>query len=323
MIRVYKSIVFYSLKHDHSIFSASKSKVLTTITNKDASNISKNTISDGFSPFSFFSFFSKDNNNNVSSAPSDNSDVIKDELKQMIKISSLASMLAVLSGIHSRWARKPFSSSSLWEVYGDKSHASTPLSDIFTGISSSFGSNNLYNEIKGQTSFGTAVLKHMYFAVNFYDRMKLFREYVDNERYHIQHNGADSHNDYMNYYLHGPNLSKGTVVQIRRNYLLHDGLQAFEKVGSKIKDRIVIRYINDNNEEEKGIDIGGLFKDFLTDITRQIYDPNYGLFCVNKNNLLYPNPDAIYLYDKHELENLFLFLGMTYNDNGNRKRAYA
>lgn len=40
-----------------------------------------------------------------------------------------------------------------------------------------------------------------------------------------------------------------------------------------IKDRIVVRYINELGEEEAGIDVGGLFKDFLTDLTGRVFNP--------------------------------------------------
>ena len=45
-----------------------------------------------------------------------------------------------------------------------------------------------------------------------------------------------------------------------------------------------------------GIDIGGLFKDFLTDLSSRIFDISYGLFALTSNNLLYPNPAAAVLY---------------------------
>ena len=92
--------------------------------------------------------------------------------------------------------------------------------------------------------------------------------------------------------------------------LLEDGMKAMEKItGANIKMRIQIQYINEYGEAEAGIDIGGLFKDFVTDLSDRIFDPNYGLFCMTAQNYLYPNPAASQLYDEHELVNLFSFLG--------------
>ena len=59
-----------------------------------------------------------------------------------------------------------------------------------------------------------------------------------------------------------------------------------------------------------GTDLGGLFKDFLTDLSARVFDPSYGLFLVTSDNLLYPNPSAILLYpEPGELEALYSFLG--------------
>jgi hypothetical protein len=63
--------------------------------------------------------------------------------------------------------------------------------------------------------------------------------------------------------------------QIRRSMVMEDGFKALEKIGSNIKDRVVVRYVNDFGEEEMGIDAGGLFKDFITDMAKRIFDPSY------------------------------------------------
>ena len=64
-----------------------------------------------------------------------------------------------------------------------------------------------------------------------------------------------------------------------------------------------------------GIDIGGLFKDFLSDLSARVFDPSYGLFSITSDNLLYPNPSAILLYpEKGELETLYNFLGIIFVD---------
>jgi len=103
--------------------------------------------------------------------------------------------------------------------------------------------------------------------------------------------------------------SRGTVVRVRRSMILEDGMTAFERVGNNIKDRIVVRYINEFGEEEAGIDVGGLFKDFLTDLSRRIFDPNFGLFSITSTQALYPNPAAHLLYPDDEIEGLYFFLG--------------
>jgi hypothetical protein len=64
------------------------------------------------------------------------------------------------------------------------------------------------------------------------------------------------------------------MVKVRRSQMLFDGMAAFEKVGGgSIKDRMVVKYLNDFGEEEAGIDIGGLFKggDYYIPIYAYIY----------------------------------------------------
>jgi ubiquitin-protein ligase E3 C len=99
------------------------------------------------------------------------------------------------------------------------------------------------------------------------------------------------------------------VIRIRRSRVLEDGKLAFDKIGHNIKDRIVVRYVNDFGEEEAGIDAGGLFKDFLTDLSARVFDPSFGLFIETSNKHTYPNPAATKIYDSYELDSLYTFLG--------------
>ena len=70
-----------------------------------------------------------------------------------------------------------------------------------------------------------------------------------------------------------------------------------------------------------GTDLGGLFKDFLTDLSARVFDPSYGLFLVTSDNLLYPNPSAILLYpEPGELEALYSFLGNYEINNSHHPR---
>jgi len=38
-----------------------------------------------------------------------------------------------------------------------------------------------------------------------------------------------------------------------------------------------------------GIDGGGVFKEFFTDLSKEVFDSNRGLWLANKKNELYPN----------------------------------
>ena len=50
--------------------------------------------------------------------------------------------------------------------------------------------------------------------------------------------------------LHSPT---GVMVRVRRSHILYDGMAALDKVGTDIKDRVVVRYLNNFGEEEAGM----------------------------------------------------------------------
>lgn len=69
-----------------------------------------------------------------------------------------------------------------------------------------------------------------------------------------------------------------------RGHVLEDGLAALGsggRVERQTKRRLVVMYTGAAGHEESGIDMGGLFKDFWTDLSALAFDVNYGLFrCV-------------------------------------------
>lgn len=205
---------------------------------------------------------------------------ISEYTSQLFRYGSVKAISATLSDLYTRWARRPYSSSKLWEV-------------------ESADSSVIKRELREQTPFAITVFRIMPWAIDFHERMKLFREIVEANRVSIQ--GRDD--------VNSGQRSKGTVVRVRRKMILEDGMAAFDKVGASIKDRIVVRYVNEFGEEEAGIDIGGLFKDFLTDLTSRVFNPGYGLFSLTSNHVLFPNPAASLLYPEDEIENLYTFLG--------------
>jgi ubiquitin-protein ligase E3 C len=60
-----------------------------------------------------------------------------------------------------------------------------------------------------------------------------------------------------------------------------------------------VAFINEHGEEEAGIDGGGIFKDFMENITRAAFDVQYGLF---KVLALFVN--FVHLYEENSAPNL-------------------
>eukprot|EP00539_Tryblionella_compressa_P015908 CAMPEP_0178843838 /NCGR_PEP_ID=MMETSP0746-20121128/16414_1 /TAXON_ID=913974 /ORGANISM="Nitzschia punctata, Strain CCMP561" /LENGTH=231 /DNA_ID=CAMNT_0020507587 /DNA_START=45 /DNA_END=739 /DNA_ORIENTATION=- len=79
-------------------------------------------------------------------------------------------------------------------------------------------------------------------------------------------------------------------------------------LGSDMRQRIAIQYYNEAGTKETGIDAGGLFKEFWTDLSAIAFDLNFALFCINDNNCMYPNPSSGAAHGSDHIV-LFEFLG--------------
>jgi len=145
------------------------------------------------------------------------------------------------------------------------------------------------------------VLRVCPFLVSFKRRLRLFERIVYTNRAQIQ--GENSTNPFNS----NP-LKPGIPVRITRGRILEDGLATMNNLGSDMRQRISIQYYNEAGTRESGIDAGGLFKEFWTDLCAIAFDPNYALFCVTEDNCMYPNPSSGAAHGNDHIE-LFMFLG--------------
>ena len=148
---------------------------------------------------------------------------------------------------------------------------------------------------------GANVLRVCPFLVSFKRRLRLFERIVYTNRAQIQ--GENSTNPFNS----NP-LKPGIPVRITRGRILEDGLATMNNLGSDMRRRISIQYYNEAGTRESGIDAGGLFKEFWTDLCAIAFDPNYALFCVTEDNCMYPNPSSGAAHGHDHIE-LFTFLG--------------
>jgi len=93
-----------------------------------------------------------------------------------------------------------------------------------------------------------------------------------------------------------------------RGRVLEDGLIHLNKLGSNLRRRIVVQYVNSAGTSETGLDAGGLFKEFWTDLSNQSFDPNWALFKETEDGCLYPNPSSRAAHGSDSIV-LFEFLG--------------
>lgn len=59
-----------------------------------------------------------------------------------------------------------------------------------------------------------------------------------------------------------------------------------------LKKRIRVHLLNAHGLDEAGIDGGGIFREFLSELLKSGFNPNQGFFKTTNEGLLYPNPAA-------------------------------
>ncbi|KAJ2848699.1 ubiquitin-protein ligase (E3) [Coemansia brasiliensis] len=65
------------------------------------------------------------------------------------------------------------------------------------------------------------------------------------------------------------------------------------------KYRMKITFVDQHGMQEAGIDGGGVFKEFLTSLVREAFDPQLGLFATTAQHNPYPNPESMQTDAKH------------------------
>ncbi|XP_050380357.1 E3 ubiquitin-protein ligase UPL7 [Argentina anserina] len=91
--------------------------------------------------------------------------------------------------------------------------------------------------------------------------------------------------------------SRSVEIVVRRGHIVEDGYQQLNSLGSRLKSSIHVSFVSECGLPEAGLDYGGLSKEFLTDISKAAFAPDYGLFSQTSTSdrLLIPNPSAKYL----------------------------
>ncbi|KAE8232573.1 hypothetical protein CF326_g2395 [Tilletia indica] len=139
------------------------------------------------------------------------------------------------------------------------------------------------------------VLNNIPFVIPFDVRVEIFRQFI--------------RNDAARYDLHrfDPMDFRRPGVRIRRGHVAEDGFRGLHRLGSQLKQRIQIEFVDQFGNVEAGIDGGGLFKEFLTSLVREAFDTNRGLWSATSDQAIYPNPHS-YAQQPEQLE-WYTFLG--------------
>ncbi|KAG4401279.1 hypothetical protein GLYMA_07G235800v4 [Glycine max] len=108
---------------------------------------------------------------------------------------------------------------------------------------------------------------------------------------------------------HGPQaVFSRNRFRIKRDRILEDAYnQMSQLTEDSLRGSIRVTFVNEFGVEEAGIDGGGIFKDFMENITRAAFDVQYGLFKETADHLLYANPGSGMIHEQHF--QFFHFLG--------------
>ncbi|XP_067931965.1 ubiquitin-protein ligase E3C-like [Watersipora subatra] len=144
------------------------------------------------------------------------------------------------------------------------------------------------------------VLTELPFVVPFEERVQIFHNLLAADRVNFQ-TGFDGFD---------PMGHAAIKINIRRDFIYED---AFEKLSPEneesLKPKVKVQMLNASGLDEPGIDGGGIFREFLSELLKTGFDPNRGLFKLTASNdkLLYPNPEAPAVMENSEKH--FFFLG--------------
>jgi len=59
-----------------------------------------------------------------------------------------------------------------------------------------------------------------------------------------------------------------------------------------LRQKLRVNLVNAQGLDEPGIDGGGVFREFLSELLKTGFDPNHGYFTTTQDGLLYPNPQV-------------------------------
>ncbi|XP_045771011.1 ubiquitin-protein ligase E3C [Maniola jurtina] len=139
------------------------------------------------------------------------------------------------------------------------------------------------------------ILREIPFVVPFSTRVLIFQGLLIREKH--------EHWYEMTNFNEGPSI----IISVRRTHLYED---AFDKLSPDnepdLKLKLRVQLINQAGAEELGVDGGGLFREFLSELLKSAFDPNRGLFRLTKDNMLYPNPGVHLLYDDFPMHYYFV-----------------
>ncbi|XP_052838360.1 ubiquitin-protein ligase E3C [Drosophila gunungcola] len=150
------------------------------------------------------------------------------------------------------------------------------------------------------------ILREIPFVVAFNKRVSILQGLVAANKMRVQGN--------LQAFLQGPSV----MITVRRSHLYED---AYDKLRPEnepdLRFKFRIQFVSSLGLDEAGIDGGGVFREFLSELIKTSFDPNRGFFMVTTDNKLYPNPNVADLFEDYEKHYYFIgrILGKSIYEN--------
>ncbi|CDS36029.1 ubiquitin protein ligase [Echinococcus multilocularis] len=202
-------------------------------------------------------------------------------ISECLQLSTLFSIcLRLLAILYNRDSRCKFTPPNFWLICGVKPSA-------------------FISDLRKEKAHATFLLKHVPHIISRKERVLLFRELVRADKAALGILGQ------TNCML--DSSAVGAVIMIHRNRIVEDGYQQLANLTpTQLRMKIRVQFINALGLDEVGIDLDGVFKEFLEETLRRVFDPTLNLFRATSDQRLYPSPTS-HIQESHL--QLFEFVG--------------
>ena len=194
--------------------------------------------------------------------------------------SLFSSMHGLLTVLHRRDQRRPFAPFNHWLLQKE------------------IKPSTLISELDKNRKSASILIQKLPHIIPHSDRVVLFRRKVaaDKAALGLSTDSVDN--------VH---FGNSTLVTIHRSRIVEDGYRQLANITpTSLKGVIRVKFVNIQGLDEAGIDQDGVFKEFLEETIKKVFDPGLNLFCPTSDERLYPSPLS-HMTDNHLA--LFEFVG--------------
>ncbi|KAL2345154.1 hypothetical protein Fmac_006439 [Flemingia macrophylla] len=184
--------------------------------------------------------------------------------------------------LYERDCRHPFCPPALWLSPAKKSR---PPIAVAARTHEVLAANVRSDDSSASLSVGSVCTFTIYIYI-FQENQQMFREFIKMDKASRKMAGEISEPG-----------SRAIEIVVRRGHIVEDGFRQLNSLGSRLKSSIHVSFVSECCLLEAGLDYGGLSKEFLTDLSKAAFSPEYGLFSQTSTSdrLLIPNASARYL----------------------------